>query len=71
MKHPFVGAFLFGGSEIKFHEKISEQQKKRLETLKTKNEKLSLNDLAELMGLKRDTFKRNRVAIRRKERGKT
>lgn len=51
---------------MKFHEKISEQQKKKLETIKRKNEKLTASDIAELMGIKRDTYKRSRGAIRRK-----
>lgn len=51
---------------MKFHEKISEQQKKKLETIRRKNEQLTARDIEELMGTRRETYKRNRGAIRRK-----
>jgi hypothetical protein len=49
---------------MKFAEHLKEEDKNKLNKLKPK--KLSDRDLRELMGINRDTYKRNRGAIRRK-----
>lgn len=50
---------------MKIEHHLSDKQKKQLNEIK-KQEKLSRRDLEDLMGTKRDTFKRVRGAVRRK-----
>lgn len=52
---------------MKLHERLSDKEIKKLKSVvKKKDKKLSRRELLDLMGVRRDTYKRVRGAIRRK-----
>ncbi|MBW9219277.1 hypothetical protein K1I43_12120 [Anoxybacillus sp. ST70] len=56
---------------MKLYERLSDKEIKKLKSIKKKpkkkrKEKLSRRELLDLMGVRRDTYKRVRGAIRRK-----
>ncbi|OQO95741.1 hypothetical protein BSK33_18335 [Geobacillus sp. 44B] len=64
-------AFLFvcllsEGIQMKMKGLLNKQQKRKWTQLKQKNEKRTLNELLDLMGVHRDTYKRVRGEVRRK-----
>lgn len=63
-------SFLFhlkmGDYYMKLSDMLSDDQKKKIESTRKKKEKLKSWELKDLMGINRDTYKRNRGAIRRK-----
>lgn len=55
-----------GDYYMKLSDMLSDDQKKKIESTRKKKEKLKSWELKDLMGINRDTYKRNRGAIRRK-----
>jgi len=51
---------------MKMKDLLNKQQKRKWTQLKQKNEKRTLNELLDLMGVHRDTYKRVRGEVRRK-----
>jgi hypothetical protein len=51
---------------MKFADHLSKEQKKQLDKISPMKEKLSTQDIKELMGMNRPTYKRNKGAIRQK-----
>jgi hypothetical protein len=53
---------------VKIEDQLSKEQKQQLQKMKSpkKKEKLSTKDIEELMGTRRETYKRVNGAVRRK-----
>jgi hypothetical protein len=55
------------GDGMRIADQIPDKQKQQLEKMKSpKKEKLSVRDIEELMGTRRDTYERRNGAMRRK-----
>jgi hypothetical protein len=52
--------------KMKIEEHLSERQKKVIDTIRKKNEELSKQDWLEIMGTKRDTYRRVNGAVKRR-----
>jgi hypothetical protein len=51
---------------MKFADYVSKEQKKQLDKISPKKETLSTQDIKELMGMNRPTYKRTKGALRQK-----